>query len=178
METSTGIIIFIIFFFAMLGAVVWISDLSKAQEEKEKQQHIASVSVNFHTYNNTSYSRGEVFTIKAYDSNEIVEAVYLFFNTETQRNHYEEVIGTTVVTCTDEWLDKHLIEFTGETKNINDFHYVKRNYNNFLWSCPMCGSRYVREISSSSKAVSVAAVGVASKKIGKNYKCTKCHYQW
>lgn len=44
--------------------------------------------------------------------------------------------------------------------------------------CPMCGSINIEKISTTSRAVSVAAVGLASGKIGKQYKCKKCKHMW
>lgn len=44
--------------------------------------------------------------------------------------------------------------------------------------CPMCGSLQTRRITTANRAVSVAAVGLASDKIGKQYECTKCKYKW
>ena len=53
-----------------------------------------------------------------------------------------------------------------------------RKYNNYAYTCPMCGSHYVKNISMTKKGVGVATVGLASKTIGKNYKCTSCNYMW
>lgn len=44
--------------------------------------------------------------------------------------------------------------------------------------CPMCGSINIEKISTASRVVSVAAVGLASGKIGKQYKCKKCKHMW
>lgn len=44
--------------------------------------------------------------------------------------------------------------------------------------CPMCGSTNIEKISTTSRAVSVATVGLASGKIGKQYKCKKCKHMW
>ena len=44
--------------------------------------------------------------------------------------------------------------------------------------CPMCGSTHIEKISTTSRAVSVATVGLASGKIGKQYKCKKCKHMW
>ena len=44
--------------------------------------------------------------------------------------------------------------------------------------CPTCGSFAVRPVSTAARAVSVAAVGLASSKIGKTYECTACGYKW
>lgn len=44
--------------------------------------------------------------------------------------------------------------------------------------CPHCGSTNIGKISTTSRAVSVAAVGLASGKIGKQYKCSSCGHMW
>lgn len=44
--------------------------------------------------------------------------------------------------------------------------------------CPMCGKNAGKRISTTSRAVSVATVGLASGKIGKQYKCSSCGHMW
>ncbi|MDE5802486.1 MAG: hypothetical protein K2I22_06175 [Lachnospiraceae bacterium] len=44
--------------------------------------------------------------------------------------------------------------------------------------CPNCGLVNVKKISTASRAISARAVGLASDKIGKTYKCPKCGYIW
>lgn len=44
--------------------------------------------------------------------------------------------------------------------------------------CPMCGSINIEKISTASRAVSIAAVGLASGTIGKQYKCVECGHMW
>ena len=44
--------------------------------------------------------------------------------------------------------------------------------------CPLCGSKNTEKISTVSRATSVAMVGLASGKIGKQYKCKKCKHMW
>ena len=44
--------------------------------------------------------------------------------------------------------------------------------------CPVCGSTNVEKISTASRAVSVGMVGMASSKIGKQYKCKSCKHMW
>lgn len=46
-----------------------------------------------------------------------------------------------------------------------------------LPACPICGSKAcVKRLSSTNRAVSVAAWGAASAKIGKQYECTRCKH--
>ena len=51
-------------------------------------------------------------------------------------------------------------------------------YNNYRLVCPVCGARLVKKISTANRAVSVAAVGMASSKIGKQYECDRCGHKW
>lgn len=44
--------------------------------------------------------------------------------------------------------------------------------------CPNCGSTNTVAISTLNRAASVALVGIASGKIGKQYECKKCKYRW
>ena len=44
--------------------------------------------------------------------------------------------------------------------------------------CPLCGSIDVYDISTVERAASVVIVGLASGKIGKQYKCQKCKHMW
>lgn len=44
--------------------------------------------------------------------------------------------------------------------------------------CPLCGSKNLVKISTADRVVSVGMVGVASGKIGKQYKCKNCKHMW
>lgn len=44
--------------------------------------------------------------------------------------------------------------------------------------CPICGSANVSKISTLNRGVSVATVGFASSKIGKQYECKNCKHKW
>lgn len=54
----------------------------------------------------------------------------------------------------------------------------KGKYNDYMFTCPMCGSKKVRRISTANRAASVAVTGLASSKIGKQYECDNCHHKW
>ena len=45
-------------------------------------------------------------------------------------------------------------------------------------TCPMCGSHVVKKLTTAERAVSVAAWGLASGKIGKQYECKDCGHKW
>lgn len=44
--------------------------------------------------------------------------------------------------------------------------------------CPMCDKNTGKKISTTNRAVSIAVVGLASGKIGKQYKCSSCGHMW
>lgn len=44
--------------------------------------------------------------------------------------------------------------------------------------CPLCGSRNTERISTANRVLSVATTGLASSKIGKQYKCNNCKHLW
>ena len=44
--------------------------------------------------------------------------------------------------------------------------------------CPVCNSPNVEHISTLNRTVSVATFGIASSKIGKQYKCKNCKHMW
>ena len=54
----------------------------------------------------------------------------------------------------------------------------KKKYNNYMFTCPVCGSKNVLKISDLNRAASVAMLGAASSKIGKQYECDNCHHKW
>ncbi len=45
-------------------------------------------------------------------------------------------------------------------------------------TCPICGSENVERITTIDRSISIAMVGLASGKIGKQYKCKKCKHMW
>lgn len=44
--------------------------------------------------------------------------------------------------------------------------------------CPLCGSRNTNRISTINRTASVATLGLASSKIGKQYECKNCKHKW
>ena len=44
--------------------------------------------------------------------------------------------------------------------------------------CPVCGSKNTRRLSTTNRAISIAVVGLASDKIGKQYECLNCKHKW
>ena len=55
---------------------------------------------------------------------------------------------------------------------------VRENQKKVGIKCPNCKSDNVSRISTASRAVSIAAVGLASGKIGKQYECRQCRHRW
>ena len=47
-----------------------------------------------------------------------------------------------------------------------------------LPKCPTCGSRRISKISTASRAASTITFGLASNKIGKQFHCDNCGYNW
>ncbi len=44
--------------------------------------------------------------------------------------------------------------------------------------CPTCQSSDIQKLSTTSKVIGVRLLGLASKTVGKTYKCNKCGYYW
>lgn len=80
-------------------------------------------------------------------------------------------------------IDKNMEEKMGKQgwedfqKAVND-EKEKKKYNNYLIVCPICKSRKIKKISNANRATSVAIMGLASSKIGKQYECDSCHHKW
>ena len=54
----------------------------------------------------------------------------------------------------------------------------RKRYNNYIYTCPVCGSSKVIRISDTSRTISVSVNGLASNKIGKQYECENCLHMW
>ena len=57
-------------------------------------------------------------------------------------------------------------------------NWDKEKYNDYKFTCPMCGSQKVKKIGNIDRAASVATWGLASSKIGKQYECDDCKHKW
>ena len=60
---------------------------------------------------------------------------------------------------------------------MKEYRDFTKYYNDNL-TCPMCGSHVVKKLTVADRAVSVAARGLATGKIGKQYECKKCGHKW
>ena len=67
--------------------------------------------------------------------------------------------------------------FTSDPKEVKQ-NWDKEKYNDYKFTCPMCGSKKVKKIGTVNRAASVATVGLASSKIGKQYECDDCKHKW
>lgn len=66
---------------------------------------------------------------------------------------------------------------TSDPKEVKQ-NWDKEKYNDYKFTCPMCGSKKVKKIGTMNRAASVATVGLASSKIGKQYECDDCKHKW
>lgn len=94
------------------------------------------------------------------------------------------------------WL---IVAFSSYNDNVKDYERAQQDFKKFQKEelskkkmqkemeeyrqrnapkCPMCASTNIEKISTTSRAVSVATVGLASGKIGKQYKCKNCKHMW
>ncbi len=94
------------------------------------------------------------------------------------------------------WL---IVAFSSYNDNVKDYERAQQDFKKFQKEelnkkkmqkemeeyrqrtapkCPMCGSINIEKISTTSRAVSIATVGLASNKIGKQYKCKNCKHLW
>ena len=72
----------------------------------------------------------------------------------------------------EQWKRKRAIELYN--KEYGHINHTKTIQNKPIITCPYCGSSNVIKVSTASRVVSTAAVGIASKKIGKQWKCNNC----
>lgn len=54
----------------------------------------------------------------------------------------------------------------------------KAKYNGLKYTCPMCGSHKIKNITTTDRGISVALFGASSGKIAKLYECDDCKYKW
>ena len=70
-------------------------------------------------------------------------------------------------------LDKQLAEIDAKSKAAKEAQHAYDHP-----ECPMCKSHNTRRISTTNRAASIALVGLASDKIGKQYECFNCKHKW
>lgn len=68
------------------------------------------------------------------------------------------------------------------TENKNDNEQIKKitsqSSQQNIPKCPTCGSTNVQKLSTTSKVIGLGLLGLASKTVGKTYKCKNCGYYW
>ena len=87
----------------------------------------------------------------------------------TLRKEYKQIAHNLVVYGSREAPKPNLTNYSQTSNNIENTNNLK---------CPICGSTNVKRISDLSRTVSVATLGIASSKIGKQYECNKCKHKW
>lgn len=60
----------------------------------------------------------------------------------------------------------------------NQVNQQKQQQESNVPKCPTCQSTNVQKIGTGERVVSVATMGIFSKKINKSYKCKHCGYTW
>ena len=73
---------------------------------------------------------------------------------------------------------KKLLQEIDEKYASKPIRFNEAKYLDNCLTCPMCGSHVVKKLTVADRAVSVAAWGLASGKIGKQYECKKCGHKW
>ena len=81
----------------------------------------------------------------------------------------------TIYTGHKEVVEKNIASLTPEQIAYNNA--VAREWQNKP-KCPTCQSTNVQKIGTGERAVSVAVLGIFSKKINKSFKCKNCGYTW
>ena len=64
------------------------------------------------------------------------------------------------------------------TELYNASQQSKTTSNSNAPKCPTCGSTNIKKLSTTSKIFGVGLLGLASKTVGKTYKCKSCGYHW
>lgn len=89
----------------------------------------------------------------------------------------------------------YCIEYSNYNKELKKYNSAKENFEKYQREelhrlelnaaaeelkpkCPQCSSTNIQRISITSRATSIALLGLASGKIGKQYKCKKCKHMW
>lgn len=100
-----------------------------------------------------------------------IVAIILFFifALYTTNNEYDEAMKKYNLAQNDFERYKREEVRRRETKEAEDAKKIK---------CPHCNSTNIEKISTVNRATSIAMTGLASGKIGKQYKCKNCKHMW
>lgn len=97
---------------------------------------------------------------------------------ELSSTQKETVIKNTL-SLSDETYELIQEAWRNNKKNVKPMsRTVQTNYQQNTIKCPNCQSTDVQKLSTASKVVGVGLLGLASKTVGKTYKCNKCGYYW
>lgn len=113
----------------------------------------------------------------------LIVVIYADYNSEMHSYKYEIGISEETTWKDFEGYKKHLInkkiEYYSDKDDI-DYRIAYRKIVNTdsKIKCPICNSINVERISTASRVISVEIVGLASNKIGKQYKCKNCKHLW
>lgn len=92
-------------------------------------------------------------------------------NFEVVKDKYVVLKENVTITCPEcsrsQPLDERYLPL--ENQHSGNLHLPK---------CPTCGSTNISKISTASKAIGFAAVGVFSSNFGKSFRCDNCGYRW
>lgn len=98
---------------------------------------------------------------------------------ECDKQTAEEVIKIMNKTVEDGLRSKGIEPLSPEQKALNnEAERLNRLAKQNKPKCPTCSSTNVQKIGTGERAVSVAMLGIFSKKINKSFKCKNCGYTW
>ncbi|MDE6128732.1 MAG: hypothetical protein K2G16_06020 [Lachnospiraceae bacterium] len=98
---------------------------------------------------------------------------------ECDKQTAEEVIAIMNKRVEDSLRSKGIEPLTSKQKALNnERERLNRLAQQNKPKCPTCSSTNVQKIGTGERAVSVAVLGIFSKKINKSFKCKNCGYAW
>lgn len=94
----------------------------------------------------------------------------------TEKNNYYEIVNNfdEHKRIKKEQIKNHYLRKAEESVKGNNTYNPLRNIQNNQPKCPLCQSTNIKNISTINRATSVAVVGLASSKIGKQWECKNC----
>lgn len=119
---------------------------------------------------------------------------FFTLNEYIENNQFDEALSLiqNIFKCSQEAAEETLGLYKEQTyaevKRIRETNKLSPEqiaYNNAVarsWQnkpkCPTCGSTNIKSISALNRGVSVAVLGIFSKKINKSFECRNCGYTW
>lgn len=133
------------------------------------------------TINNPQISEDTVFyALKRYlDKNELDKALLYIQN---NFNCSQDIAKETLDLYKEQIYDKVKKAMADAVASLTPEQIAHANAVAREWQnkpkCPTCSSTNVQKIGTGERAVSVAVLGIFSKKINKSFKCKNCGYTW